>query len=74
MGGRDFQCKRRVVRNNHRRYSYISNPKSYAITSVNMSATRATVRTAPVQKLTLSAGGVEQRARRGVSISPSYLP
>lgn len=50
------------MRNNHRRYSYISNPKSYAITSVTMPATTATVRTAPVLKLTFSAGGVEQRA------------
>lgn len=73
MGGWDFQCKRRLVRNNHRRYSYISTPKSYAITSVTMPATTATVRTAPVLKLTFSADGVEQRARRGVSISPGYL-
>lgn len=36
-------------------------------------ATTVTVRTAPVLKLTFSAGGVEQQARRGVSISPAYL-
>ena len=37
-----------------------------------MPATTATVRTAPVLKLAFSAGGVEQRALRGVSISPEY--